>query len=460
MTASLKRRLLTGGSWVLAGKIVTAASNVLISSLLARLLSTDGFGAFGLAFSLTTGGALLSQLGLQQAGVRLIAESIGRDQPGRARASVLFAYRHVVLGILVVAAILLLGGGSWLAIELWDAPGLAGALFAVAVWMAVTSLQVLTSETFRGFKDLRFASLFGGVITGVLTLMALGGLVLWQRQASLVQVVWISAGATAVSVLLGVTLVRRRLRTLPHGESIAHREVFSISLPLWVSGVTAFALAQAALWILGSFLPKEDVGLYFAALRLVNLVSMPLVLVNLIVPPFIADLYARGEKDQLQRVVRATATIAGVPAFVVLTTFMLFGGPIMALVFSEPYEAAAPLLALLSIGYLVNVWTGSCGVTLSMTGHQTVLMRITVVSGIISVGGSLLVVHRFGTFGVAAVVGATAVLQNLWMWVAARYYAGIWTHATIPSRQDIRSVLSRTREAPSVDTDEISGPDS
>ena len=52
MTASLKRRLLTGGSWVLAGKVVTAASNVLISSLVARLLSEEGFGAFGLAFSL------------------------------------------------------------------------------------------------------------------------------------------------------------------------------------------------------------------------------------------------------------------------------------------------------------------------------------------------------------------------------------------------------------------------
>jgi O-antigen/teichoic acid export membrane protein len=452
--------LLTGGSWVLAGKLITAASNVLISSLLARLLSTDGFGAFGLAFSLVTGGALLSQLGLQQASVRLIAESMGRDRPERARASVLFAYRHVVLGILVVSAALLLGGGSWLALSLWESPELAGALVAVAVWMGMSSLQVLTSETFRGFKDLRLASLFGGVITGILTLAALGGLVLWSGQASLVQAIWIGAGATAVSLLLGVRLVRRRIRGLPHGGSIAPREVFSISAPLWVSSVTAFALAQAALWILGTFLPKEDVGLYFAALRLVNLVSMPLVLVNLIVPPFIAELYAKGEKERLQRVARATATMAGLPAFLVLATFLLLGGPIMGIVFGEPFKAGAPILALLSVGYLANVWTGSCGVTLSMTGHQTVLMRITLVSGFVSVGGSLLVVNRFGTIGVATVVGATAVFQNLWMWIAARYYAGIWTHPTIPSRQDIRSVLARSPEAPPSDDDGLNGPGS
>jgi len=460
VTVSLKRHLLTGGTWVLVGKLITAASNVLISSLLARMLSTDGFGAFGLAFSLVTGGALLSQLGLQQASVRLIAESMGRDRPGRARASVLFAYRHVVLGILVVSAALLLGGGAWLALTLWEAPELAGALSAVAVWMAMSSLQVLTSETFRGFKDLRLASLFGGVITGILTLAALAGLVVWQGQASLVQAVWIGAGATAISLLLGVTFLRRRVRILPPGESIDHHEVFSISLPLWVSSMTTFALAQAALWILGALLPKEDVGLYFAALRLVNLVSMPLVLVNLIVPPFIAELYAKGEKERLQRVARATATMAGVPAFLVLATFLLLGGPIMGLVFGEPYEAGAPILALLSVGYMANVWTGSCGVTLSMTGHQTVLMRITLVSGVISVGASLLVVNRFGTIGVAMVVGATAVVQNLWMWIAARYYAGIWTHPTIPSRQDIRSVLSRSPEAPPSDDDGLNGPGS
>jgi O-antigen/teichoic acid export membrane protein len=392
--------------------------------------------------------------------VRLIAESMGRDQRGRARASVLFAYRHVVPGIVVVAAFLLLGGGAWVALTVWDAPALAGALSAVAAWVAVTSLQVLTSETFRGFKDLRLASVFGGVITGLLTLAILGAFVAWEGHASLVQVVWISAGSGAFSLMLGLAALRRRLLVLPRGESIPPREVFSISLPLWVSSASGYVLFYSSLWILGAFLPKEEVGLYFAALRLVNLVSMPLVLVNLIVPPFIAEMFAKGEKARLERVVRAAATMAGLPAFIVLSAFLLLGGPIMALVFGEPYRAGAPILVLLSVGWLVNVWTGSCGMTLSMTGHQTALMRIVLFSGALSVGGSLLVVTRFGTIGVAAVVGATAILQNLAMWVAARYYAGIWTHAAIPSRDDIRSLLSRSPEAPSPDNDGFSGSDS
>jgi O-antigen/teichoic acid export membrane protein len=325
---------------------------------------------------------------------------------------------------------------------------LAAALTAVTAWMAVLSLQVLTSESFRGFQDLRLASIFGGVITGVATLSALAILITRRGTASLGEAIWVSAAAGGLSLVIGLTILRRRLATLPANESIRSAEVFSISLPLWVSGVTAFLLSQSALWILGAFLSKEDVGLYFAAVRLVTLVSMPLILVNLVVPPFIAELHARQETVRLQRVLRSAATLAGLPAFAVLSAFVLFGAPIMGLVFGETYRAGAPILALLSVGYLVNVWTGSCGVTLSMTGHQTVLMRITLASGVLVVGGALLVVQRFGTIGVATVVCATAILQNLTMWIAARYQTGLWTHATIPTARDIRSLLSRAPSPP------------
>jgi O-antigen/teichoic acid export membrane protein len=407
------------------------------------MLTTDGLGAFGLVFSLVTAGAIVSQLGLQQAIVRLVAEAIARDNPGRARAVVVFSYRHVALGIFAVAAFLLLGGGVWIARDLWESPALAETMPAASIWLAVLSLQVLTSETFRGFKDLRFASLFGGVITGTVTLSVLGVWIAWRGSASVEQAMWISAGAATLSLAIGVTMVRRRLRRIPAGTSIAGREVFSISLPLWMSAVTAYLLAQAPLWIIGAYRPDSEVGLYFGALRMVTLVSMPLILINLVVPPFITELYVRGERARLERVLRSAATLAGLPAFAVLLSFVFFGGTIMGLALGAPFRDGAPILALLSVGFLVNVLTGSCGVTLVMTGFQNTLMRITVASAVFSIVASLLVVRQHGTVGVALVACTAAVLQNVGNWLAARYHTGMWTHVTIPSARDIRSLLSR-----------------
>jgi O-antigen/teichoic acid export membrane protein len=279
--SSLKQRLIAGGFWVLAGKVVTASSRLLAMALLARLLPQETMGAFGLALSVVTGGAMVGQLGLQQAVVRLVAESLGTGRPGRARAALGMVFRYCGLGNLAVVAILLLGGGSWLALDLWDSPVLAASMAGIAIWVAVTSFQVLVSESFRGFQDLRFATLFGGVITWAVALAVLGAVYLLAEEISLLLVIAIIAGATALSLAGGFILLRRRMKALGAPSPLRPGEVFSISLPLWVNVLTAFALTQFDLWILGAFIPKDAVAVYFGAMQLVVLVSMSLMLVNL-----------------------------------------------------------------------------------------------------------------------------------------------------------------------------------
>jgi O-antigen/teichoic acid export membrane protein len=440
---ALKQRLLAGGFWVLTGKVVTASSRLLAMALLARLLSQETMGAFGLALSVVTGGAMVGQLGLQQAVVRLVAESLGTGRPGRARASVGMVFRYCGLGNLAVVAVMLLGGGSWLAIGVWDSPLLAASMVGIAVWIVVTSFQVLVSETFRGFQDLRSATLFGGVITWALALLLLAVVWVSQGKVSLDWVILIMIATTAFSLLLGTALLSRRVRRLGGTASLGRGELFSLSLPLWINVLTAFALAQFDLWILGAFIPKASVAIYFAAMQLVVLVSMSLMLVNLVVPPFIADLYARGEKKRLERILRHTATLAGVPAMLALLAFVFFGAPILELVFGEGFQEGAMVLALLSLGKMVNVLTGSCGVTMSMTGHQTALMGITVFTSACTVCGCLLVVQSHGMVGVASVVCAGTIFQNVAMWLGTKYYTGLWTHLGFPSTADIKALFVR-----------------
>jgi O-antigen/teichoic acid export membrane protein len=439
--SSLKRKLLAGGAWVVTGKVITALSRLAATALLARLLTQEEMGAFGLAFSFVIVGAMAGQLGLQQAVVRLVAESMGTGRRGRARAAVRAVYRYATGGTLAVAAFLLLGGGGWLALRLWESPLLAASMSGLVVWAFLWSYQVLTSETFRGFQDLRSATLFGGVITWLLAAGMLFAVWLARGQLDFQRVILIVIASTILSLLPGLVKLRSRIRRLPRGESIPRGELLSISMPMWVTALTGFALGQSDLWILGAFVPKEQIAVYFSAMQLVGLVSMSLMLVNLVVPPFIADLYARGEKRRLQRILRNAATLAGIPAFVILLAFVFFGAPILGFVYGPAFREGAVVLALLSAGKLVNVWTGSCGVTMSMTGHQTKLMAITILTSTLTVGGCLAVVGSHGMVGVASVVAAGTVLQNLAMWTGTRYFTGLWTHVGLPRWSEARELL-------------------
>jgi O-antigen/teichoic acid export membrane protein len=438
---SLKRRLLAGGAWVVTGKVITAVSRLAATALLARLLTQEEMGAFGLAFSFVIVGAMAGQLGLQQAVVRLVAESLGTGRRGRARAAVRAVYRHATGGTLAVAAFLLLGGGSWLALRVWDSPLLAASMTGLVVWVFLWSYQVLTSETFRGFQDLRSATIFGGVISWVLAAGLLFAVWLARGELTFDRVILIIIVSTALSLLPALYKLRLRVRGLPPGGSMPRGELLSISIPMWVTALTGFALAQSDLWILGAFVPKDQIAVYFSEMQLVALVSMSLMLVNLVVPPFIADLYARGEKRRLQRVLRTTASLAGIPAFLVLLAFVFFGAPILGFVYGPAFREGAIVLALLSLGKLVNVWTGSCGVTMSMTGHQTRLMAITMITSTLTVAGCLAVVRPHGMIGVASVVAAGTVLQNLAMWIGTRYFTGLWTHVGLPRWREVRELI-------------------
>lgn len=428
---SLKHRLLSGSVWALAGKLVTALAMLSANALLARLLSPQDLGAYFLAFSVVQIGALLGSLGLNWTVVRLVAESIGLNRFGRARRAVEKVFVLGLLGALGIAAAYLLFGHV-LGNDLFHAPALAAVTGLVAGWIAVMTIQVLLAEVFRGFHDIRFAALFGGLATWALLTVCLGLLWLVKGQATLATIVLLAAGSGLANALLASWFLRRKVAALPaqHGAEshMGFGSILNVAWPLLITNLNVFALTQADLWILGAFRPQEEVAIYGAAAKLVILVAMPLVIVNAVVPPLIAEMYAQGRKRELERVLRAIATLSGIPAFLVLVGFVTLGDPILGLVFGDYYREGATVLALLSVGQLVNVWVGSCGQVLMMTGHQRMMMAITTACGVVTVVVGLMVVDRYGPMGVAVAAAGGLLLQNVSMWVATKVTTGIWTH--------------------------------
>jgi len=417
------------------------AANFVATALLARVLAQEVFGVYGLALSLVTVGAATAPLGVQFAAVRLVATAMATGRAGLARGTVAAVLRYAILGNAVVAGILLLGGAVWLG-ELWQAPGLGLSALGIAAWLVLTSLQIVVAEVFRGFQDLRLATLCGGVITWTLTLLLLTIVWLASGQITLDQVILVGIAAGAGNAVFALILLHRKLRALGPPEPAQAREVLGVALPLWINGITANIQGQVDLWVVGSYLAKPDVAVYFLAVRLVALVTVWLLLVNTIVPPFIAELHARGETKRLERVLRRTATVSGIPAFAVLLTFLSFGGSILALVGGEEYRAGAIVLAILSLGQLVNVVGASASITLAMTGHQRVLMWITIGSSTATVFSTWWAAQAVGLIGVACAAAAGQIALVVSTWLATRWCTGMWTHAGPVRLSELRELFA------------------
>jgi O-antigen/teichoic acid export membrane protein len=440
----LKRRLLSGGGWAFAGKVLVALSGLISSALLARLLTPQALGTYFLAYSILNVGTSLGALGLTGTVVRLVAQGMGLNLFGRVRRVISVVLGVGTLGALGVGLAYLLFGDD-LAKAVFNAPALAAITGLVAGWIMVGTLQGLLGETFRGFHDIRLASILGGQTTGggatgvaTVALLIASLFLLWlvNGQATVATVVLLAICSGAVNTLVAGWLLHRKVTRLPPQTPDEGRktdpkkvlsEMLSISLPLLIVTLVMMVRTNGDVWTLGAFLPQGELALYGAANRLVSMVSMPMVIVTAVAPPLIAEMYFQGKREDLEHALRSMATLTGIPALLASMGCIFFAGPILGLVYGNYYREGAVVLALLSIGPLVSVCAGCCGIVLSYTGHQKTLMVITIAISAATLIAMLATVEPYGIAGVAMSKTAGQVLQNGIMLLVVKQKTGMWT---------------------------------
>jgi O-antigen/teichoic acid export membrane protein len=69
-----------------------------------------------------------------------------------------------------------------------------------------------------------------------------------------------------------------------------------------------------------------------------------------------------------------------------------------------------------------------------MTGHQRVLMNVTVAFGTMSVLAGVALAWQFGAVGVALATATAAVLQNVFTMITVKRRVGVWTNAYLSPR--------------------------
>jgi O-antigen/teichoic acid export membrane protein len=432
---------------------------IVTTGLLARMLSEQELGAYFLALTIVSLGAVVGSLGLPKTVVRLVAENMGVGRPERARRVI-----RAVLGLGVLAtlgiSLAYLFGGELVSEHLFHSALLVEVTGLLAGWIAIAVVQEITAETFRGFHDIRLATLLGGLATAgksgglIMRVLLLGVLVLlWVRseQTSLATVILVCIGSGSVSVVLSLWLLYSKVSSLGSSEgtedeeSVSAKEVLDDAIPFLGIALTSFVLLSADIWILGALDSERAVAVYGAASRLVLFVAMSLLLVNLVLPPIVAEMYAQGQTGRLERTLRTFSTLAGVPSLLVLLVFMLLGGPILGLVYSKPLyhsDTAVLVLLILSAAKLTAVWSGSCGLVLQFTGYQSSMLRVSVLTSPLFFIVAILATQRYGPVGVACAVAVTAALQNVIMVLLAKRKTGMWTHVVF-SLTPFRKILSR-----------------
>jgi O-antigen/teichoic acid export membrane protein len=422
---SVGRLLLRGGVWVGIVQVLGTGCAAANQMLLARLLSPESLAAFFLIQSVVMVGAQLGQLGLTRPLTRLVAVAAGTGEGNRIPGLLSAAHLLVVATAALVAAIYWRGGG-WLAEQALHSSLMATGTALGAAWIVALALQTVTSGGLRGLHRVGEAALVAESSSKILMTLALGAMLLVAGSQGFLMVLTLAVGVGWATSLLGLGLLAPAFRGGRPAPG-TYRTLVWAGIPLAATGVVNTALRHADLWIVGWQFSQEEVALYGAAKRLIVVVELPLMLLRLVLPPVLAELHAKGEHERLQRVVRGSATLAGIPAILLLLSFMAGSQFVLGLAFGDFYRDAAPILTLLCVEQLVFVYVGPAAAMLLMAGRETAVMKITTSMGVFTVAAMLAGAYLFGFIGVAAGFVTGSVCHQLLLWFFARRLVGIRT---------------------------------
>jgi O-antigen/teichoic acid export membrane protein len=406
----LRAVILRGASGSFALNVTWAFLGFFSHVILANAMGQTHYGHYAYVFSWLMIIGLFVVVGLDKSALRFI--SVYRSQERWNDYRGLLQFSHRLVGV-ISAATAGLGAAVVWALRDRMAPDLV-----MTFWWACLLLPLLAVATLRqgmvqalkfpvraqiGLMICRPALLIGGA-----TALWVGldrPLAAWHGMA-------IYAAAVACAYALNSYTYRRTVpaevqSALPQQHA---REWFDMALPMVMMAGMTMIMRQTAIIIVGAQLPSEDTALFAAATRLVNLVSFGLVAVNTISAPVFAELHAKGDRRELQRILRVSAwAIAGlgVPVTIVVIVF----GSFLLRMFGAGFTDAYPVLVILIGGQVVNILCGSVGYLLTMSGHQ--LPAPTVVS-LVAALNLVLCWVLVGQFGIVGGAAATAISNVVW----------------------------------------------
>ena len=383
------QNVLSNTGWLLADRIIRMGVGLFVGVWVARYLGPELFGLFSFAGAFVGLFSAFSTLGLDGIVVRDIIRDSSVKEETLGTCFALKCIGGVATFLIVLGGIALVRPGDSLAY--W----LVGIISAGMIFQAFDAIDLWFQSQVQS-KYSVYAKNFGFLTVSIVKIFLI------LSKASLIAFAW--AGFSEVIIgAAGIVMAYKRT-----GDNVTNwrislvraKSLLKDSWPLMMSGIAVMIYLRVDQIMLDMMAGDQEVGIYTAAVRLVEVwYFIPMVFVSSVFPS-IVEAKAMSEDlfyDRLQKLYNFMALMV---YFIALPVTFLAGW-IIELLFGLPYSKAGPMLAVL-IWSLMFTNLGVARSTFLTTMNWTKVHLITVSLGcVINVCLNFLLIPRYGGMGAA-----------------------------------------------------------
>lgn len=184
----------------------------------------------------------------------------------------------------------------------------------------------------------------------------------------------------------------------------------------WSPFVTMHLFSSLSIMVIslinGYFLPSEEFAILTAANRYTLLISFCLIAFNFVAAPKYARLYKEGKLDELADFAQSITRFLIIIIIPCSLFVLIFRDELMSL-YGADFNNYGYILAILVVGQIINIATGSVAYLLTLSGHEAQLKNIIIVLTPISILLSFVLAYYFGLIGVALAMAISSININI-----------------------------------------------
>lgn len=411
------KKHLRGSTLLLAGRVISMATNFAVQILVVRYLSKSDYGAFAYVMSLVSLGSSLVIFGLDKTITRFLPIYQERGEYPKLFGTIFMMVSTVFsLGFFLV--LLVFGMRGWIAESFINDPVAVRLLLLLVFLSPISALDSLLVGMLAIFAKPSAIFFRRHVLGPGLKLLVVLSLILLGSDVYFLASGYLAAGAIGIIIYSGVLI--RDLRSQELGSHLnlqtikfPVREIFGFSIPLLTTNFVYLIRSQLVVVFLEHFRSTLDVAAFRAVQPVADLNTTVIHSFGILFMPMMARLFAKQDQKGIDDLYWQSAvwiTIISFPIF--LVTFSL-AQPLTILFFGERYAESGLIMALLAFGYYFNASLGFNADTLRVYGKLRYTVTIDVLAMVVSLGLSLVLIPRYGALGAAIGTFGTLVLYNI-----------------------------------------------
>ncbi|AHE99933.1 hypothetical protein THITH_04230 [Thioalkalivibrio paradoxus ARh 1] len=341
-------------------------------------------------------------------------------------------------GLVLVPALILAAGAYF-----WPSGG-TGEIVLVLVLALLAAPFLALSRLYTGFS--RTYGWFGLSVAPdrlwrplLVLLLALFQWWLWPPLVAAQALLAFVVASVVVALSMGfVTGRRQRARASVQpgpGNDVAFTgSLWRVSAVFGAQSILDVVVRRSDVILVGLMVGPASAGIYFAASRIAELLSMPSAAVGTVIAPRYARRRQMNDHHGLQRLVTLSAHASFWPTLAGVVLMFWLGEWVLAW-FGEEFRAGTEILALLLLARLVLASAGRLQALLNMAGAEQSVLRLQIGTAILNLFLLLILIPWYGAVGAA--------LAHLLVWTTWVVVGSLITRRQLGIRPGILGMLWR-----------------